>query len=210
MLANRHKTTTPSLLQVREIMDITRIDDDSVRFRGQIISREDVDRLYAEMNKELPEKEWEFPCSQDTDFAIQDCKDKFDVCFLGVRSNGEYEDHAFILGKRPGWTIVKDSHNWYLLVREADVILENRMREINLPVHGIRINLTEDGGGSITSDLHEGSRDGEYEKLYDAAIDGIESTILAHAIAGVDVEAPAYLEGIESALEGLVNNFVDH
>jgi hypothetical protein len=49
--------------------------------------------------------------------------------------------------------------------------------------------------------------EGEDEKLYDAAVDGIEATILGHAIAGVDVETPAYLEGIESALDGAANNF---
>lgn len=83
------------------------------------------------------------------------------------------------------------------------------MKEVKLPVHGIRINLTEDGGGSITSDLHEDDppAEGEDEKLYNAAIDGIESIILGHAIAGVDVESPAYLEGIESAVEAAAHNF---
>jgi hypothetical protein len=89
----------------------------------------------------------------------------------------------------------------------ASITLEKSMKEVKLPVCGIVITLTEDGGGSITSDLHEGLPEGEDEKLYDAAVDGIEATILGHAIAGVDVETPAYLEGIESALDGAANNF---
>ena len=36
--------------------------------------------------------------------------------------------------------------------------------------------------------------------------DGIFSMILAHAIAGIDIECPAYLEGIETAIEAAGNN----
>lgn len=38
------------------------------------------------------------------------------------------------------------------------------------------------------------------------AIDVIESIVLAHAIAGIDIETPAYIEGIETALDALENN----
>jgi homoserine dehydrogenase len=47
------------------------------------------------------------------------------------------------------------------------------------------------GGGTITSDL-----DG---------MDAIESLILAHACAGVDVADLAYVEGIETAVEACYN-----
>lgn len=36
---------------------------------------------------------------------------------------------------------------------------------------------------------------------YNGALAGIEAMILAHACAGIDVTTPAYLEGIETALE---------
>lgn len=39
-----------------------------------------------------------------------------------------------------------------------------------------------------------------------SAINIIESMILAHAIAGIDIEAPGYVEGIETALDALGNN----
>jgi len=42
---------------------------------------------------------------------------------------------------------------------------------------------------------------------YNAAIDGLESLILAHACAGIDITSPAYLEGIETAEAAIGNNF---
>jgi hypothetical protein len=71
---------------------------------------------------------------------------------------------------------------------------------IALPVFGIVVNLTGDGGGTITDDIHE-----EYDTHYNSAIDGITSMILAHAVAGIDIESPAYIEGIETAVEAVSN-----
>jgi hypothetical protein len=83
------------------------------------------------------------------------------------------------------------------------------MKTITLSVFGIIVNLTGDGGGAITSNLKETAIDSSdmYEvNDYNCAIDGIESMILAHACAGIDIESPAYLEGIETAVEGYANN----
>ena len=80
------------------------------------------------------------------------------------------------------------------------------MKEIKLPCYGIVLSIL-DGGGSITStDLKTEHNDPE-DELYNAAMDGIESMILAHAVAGVDIETPAYLEGIETAVNACVHNF---
>lgn len=38
-----------------------------------------------------------------------------------------------------------------------------------------------------------------------AAVDAIESIILGHACAGIDIESPAYIEGIETAQQALTN-----
>ena len=38
------------------------------------------------------------------------------------------------------------------------------------------------------------------------AIDAILSLILAHACAGIDIESPAYLEGIETAFDAIANS----
>ena len=78
-----------------------------------------------------------------------------------------------------------------------------RVRVIELPVFGILINLMDGGkGGGISSLLHEEDAPDEYN----AAIDAVESLVLAHACAGVDVESPAYLEGIETAVQAIANN----
>ena len=79
-------------------------------------------------------------------------------------------------------------------------------RTIRLPVCGITISLERENGqkpstGSISSDLKEPDDD-----LYNAAIDGLESLILAHACAGIDVRSPAYVEGVETAVDAVANN----
>jgi hypothetical protein len=72
---------------------------------------------------------------------------------------------------------------------------------ISLLDDGITVTLTGDGGGSVTDDLHI-----EGDDLYNSAIDGITSMILAHAIAGVDIESPEYVEGIDTAIAGIAEN----
>jgi len=61
------------------------------------------------------------------------------------------------------------------------------------------------GGGNIKTDWHSDIM-GEEEVGYNGAIDGIEALVLAHAIAGINVESPAYIEGIETAIDGTTNN----
>ena len=110
-------------------------------------------------------------------------------------------------------------------------------KNIELPCYGIRLSLSrksdaEPWGGSIESPQLKDpcpyckrldcdgycleSRGGMSEEteeerdsriLYNAAIDGIESLILAHACAGIDVESPAYLEGLETAVQAVGQAF---
>ena len=79
---------------------------------------------------------------------------------------------------------------------------------IKLPCHEITIYIS-DGKGDIQSDLKGDpwARCIENES-YMAAIDGITSIILAHAIAGVDVESPTYIEGIETAVETILETLL--
>ena len=83
----------------------------------------------------------------------------------------------------------------------------NGITIITLPIYNILVELTNDGGGSITSASLKTEHEDEEDELYNAAMDGIESMILGHAIAGVDIESPAYLQGIEDAVNGCANNF---
>ena len=79
---------------------------------------------------------------------------------------------------------------------------------IILPCFGIVIELGPEDpdrhcayqGGKITSDLKGSNR------LCRAAMDAIESLVLAHSCAGVDVASPGYVEGIETAVEACCNN----
>ena len=85
-------------------------------------------------------------------------------------------------------------------------------RKIQLPCYGITVTLArengveEPGSGSIVSDLREHKT--AANRQYNAAIDGLESLILAHACAGVDVESPAYVEGIETAVDAIANRTI--
>jgi hypothetical protein len=82
-------------------------------------------------------------------------------------------------------------------------------RKIQLPCFGITVTLArengveEPGSGSIVSDLREPET--AANRRYNSAVDGLEALILAHACAGIDVESPAYLEGIETAVDAIAN-----
>ena len=98
------------------------------------------------------------------------------------------------------------------------------MKIIKTGIYGIEVELDEltddeiaiEGEhkylrGWISSDLHEDSLDTTKEEIkncgkYNAMIDAIESIILAHAIAGIDITTPAYLEGIETAVDGCAHD----
>ena len=85
---------------------------------------------------------------------------------------------------------------------------------IKLPCHGIVLNLRENGGSGISSSLcryfelpNEVDRaDCCNTAALETAVDVIESLVLAHACAGVDVQTPAYVKGIETTVEALANN----
>ncbi|MCL2641253.1 MAG: hypothetical protein FWD53_10440 [Phycisphaerales bacterium] len=85
---------------------------------------------------------------------------------------------------------------------------------IRLPIYRITITLGDPDpkrpdtflggnidGGELTNDLDPAETD------YNAAIDGILSTILAHASAGIDVTTPAYVEGVETAADNIANKY---
>lgn len=43
-------------------------------------------------------------------------------------------------------------------------------------------------------------------RIYNAAIDGLESLVLAQHQAGLDLEAPAYLEALRTAVDAITNH----
>jgi|TARA_Y100000310_G_scaffold245400_1_gene250369 hypothetical protein len=92
------------------------------------------------------------------------------------------------------------------------------MKTIELPCYGFKIILSDDGDGvSVKSRLSSKVDDEAFtqspmdfvpqESLdeYNFYVNAIESLVMAHACAGVDIESPAYLEGIETAVEAIAN-----
>lgn len=80
------------------------------------------------------------------------------------------------------------------------------MKTFKLPIFGIVVDVTGDGGGSISSTDLKTEGDNLEDREYNAAMDGIESLILAHACAGIDITTPEYIVGIETAVHGCANN----
>ena len=73
---------------------------------------------------------------------------------------------------------------------------------IKLPIDNIVVTI-DDNHCYISSDLSDGTIGGDY----DVAAHIIESMILAHAAAGVDIESPAYVSGIKVVVEAAANHF---
>lgn len=78
---------------------------------------------------------------------------------------------------------------------------------MSLPCYEIEVELDEpdeDGGfnsGSITSMLTAGRDEYPENDPWLTCMDVIESMVLAHAVAGIDIMSPAYIEGIETAVD---------
>jgi hypothetical protein len=92
-----------------------------------------------------------------------------------------------------------------------DLRLTTHGRQIHLPCYGITVHLDREcsagspARGTITSQLREPGR-GTLVRAFNAAIDGLEALILAHACAGVDITSPAYIESIEAAVDAIGNH----
>lgn len=76
-----------------------------------------------------------------------------------------------------------------------------------LPCFGIIVQFDpETGAGTIVSDLYVSRTENDEPNTHlKVAIDALEALILAHACAGVDVQSPGYIEGIETAVEAVFN-----
>lgn len=69
-------------------------------------------------------------------------------------------------------------------------LLKKTMKTYQLP-YGVTITVDSNGVGELSGTYKEPA---------------LESLLLAHACAGVDIESPAYLEGLETALEAIANH----
>lgn len=80
------------------------------------------------------------------------------------------------------------------------------LKTIKLPCYSIVIELNGKSG-ALTSALHDGEAEEGDDSLYDAAADAVESMILAHAIAGIDVTSEAYVKGVVTAVDSITNAY---
>ncbi len=60
---------------------------------------------------------------------------------------------------------------------------------------------TQTGGGSTCED--------DSDDPFDVAISTLEATALAHACAGIDIEDPKYIEGMQTMYDKIENKFGD-
>ena len=102
-----------------------------------------------------------------------------------------------------------------------------KRRIVQIKIDKYRITVSLDGkGGTIRSNLHETPTpikvdrsldfrpgippttvdDFDEHSEFNAAMDGIESLILAHACAGIKVDSAPYIEGIRTAVNACGNN----
>jgi len=58
-----------------------------------------------------------------------------------------------------------------------------------------------------TMDIKLDKEDLESNRNYNFACEALESIVLGHAVAGVNIETAAYLEGLEAAIDAVANNF---
>lgn len=80
-----------------------------------------------------------------------------------------------------------------------------------IQIASIRIEVNENGSGSIESELMlpdpEQHSDPVAAEVYNAAVDGMLSLLLALASAGVDVDDPKFHRAILTATESLLNRY---
>ncbi|MDI5832574.1 hypothetical protein OCF84_21360 (plasmid) [Shewanella xiamenensis] len=80
------------------------------------------------------------------------------------------------------------------------------MLTLNTNCYGITITYdsSDKERASISSEMK--AQDTSVNKTFNVAVDALESIILAHFCAGLDVSSPAYLQGIEEAYQALCNH----
>jgi hypothetical protein len=82
--------------------------------------------------------------------------------------------------------------------------------EIRVGEDCITLRLDGEGLGAVQSTLQitesDADFEAEYRQDYNSAIDGLESLVLAHACAGIDVQDARYVAGIGTALDAISNH----
>jgi hypothetical protein len=78
--------------------------------------------------------------------------------------------------------------------------LKDNVYTFKIPAYNIVITIYEENGEWVGGAIDPGDICRKNKRA-----DGIISMMLAHAVAGVDVQSPEYLEGLETAIESAFN-----
>ena len=78
---------------------------------------------------------------------------------------------------------------------------------LEIPKYGIKVEvwLTDDGevdGGTIKSILKRGDN-----SQHDAAMDGVETMILNHAVEQIDITSESYVKGLDTSVEFIKDTY---
>jgi hypothetical protein len=87
------------------------------------------------------------------------------------------------------------------MTRKTQIRPAQNDRTIRLPSFKVSIQLQTDGGSVDPGELIAGPGEPELGAAFDALL----SMLLSHAVAGIDVEEPRYLEGFETAVISVLN-----
>lgn len=86
--------------------------------------------------------------------------------------------------------------------------IETYLSRIACPSCGIPECVHSCDGSQGADENNDESEEDAIERIkHNAALDALESSILAHACAGIKIDDPAYVLGIETALDAIFNNF---
>lgn len=84
----------------------------------------------------------------------------------------------------------------------------NEKKALIFAEHYIHLELDGVGGGKVESNLkdEDNANDGDQEAiLFNLKMDVVESLVLAHACAGVNINDPNYVAGIQTTVEAIEN-----
>ena len=83
------------------------------------------------------------------------------------------------------------------------------MEKIELGECLMVIELDEDGNGGFVTGGQRVEPVTEMDRLYNAAIDGIESLVLCHAIKGINIRSNSYVQSIKTAIDACEHEYSD-
>jgi|SRR5579862_3237656 len=91
------------------------------------------------------------------------------------------------------------------MLQEEEEFPVYKLFNLNTVAGNLQICVNGNSGQIISSFYQQGDTDSSEDEHYNIALDTIESLVLAHACAGVDVSTDSYLEGLNTTLETLSN-----